>query len=491
MRPIPTGEHVVVETRAGAVRGFWRTHSAAFLGIPYAEPPFDEQRFGAPVPRAPWAGVRDAVDYAPTPQRKALAEITTIPEPSIPGADILTLNVFTPQPSRDAEPLPVMVYIHGGGYVAGSPASPWYDGAAFNRDGIVTVSIAYRLGFEGFGWLPDAPLNRGVLDQLLALEWVRDNIAAFGGDPNRVTIVGQSAGGGAVMTLLTMPRARGLFIRAASISGVPSDVPLEKAQQTTTELADRLGVAANRAGFASVSETELITAQGGGFQPLEKPTADDLIAIMRAMDGRLRLGPVVDGELHPLAVADGLRAGAGRDVALLVGATRQEFGALTHANSQLFEDHDVAELLEQVGLDPVAARRFADALPDDHPADVVGQYVSDVTFRRRIVDWLELRKGAAPTWAYDFAWRSAVSGVAEHCLDVPFVFDLLEDPDVTRVAGPNAPQALADWVHGCYVGFVREGNPGWPPYDESQAVMVFDSDSAVVAGGYESARALT
>ena len=129
---------------------------------------------------------------------------------------------------------------------------------------------------------------------------------------------------------------------------------------------------------------------------------------------------------------------------LLVGATRQEFGALTHANSQLFEDHDVAELLEQVGLDPVAARRFADALPDDHPADVVGQYVSDLTFRRRIVDWLELRKGAAPTWAYDFAWRSAVSGVAEHCLDVPFVFDLLEDPDVTRVAGPNAPQALAD-----------------------------------------------
>ena len=196
MRPIPTGEHVVVETKAGAVRGFWRTHSAAFLGIPYAEPPFGEQRFGAPVPRAPWAGVRDAVDYAPTPQRKALAEITTIPEPSIPGADILTLNVFTPQPSRDAEPLPVMVYIHGGGYVAGSPASPWYDGAAFNRDGIVTVSIAYRLGFDGFGWLPDAPLNRGILDQLLALEWVRDNIAAFGGDPNRVTIAGQSAGGG-------------------------------------------------------------------------------------------------------------------------------------------------------------------------------------------------------------------------------------------------------------------------------------------------------
>jgi para-nitrobenzyl esterase len=234
----------------------------------------------------------------------------------------------------------------------------------------------------------------------------------------------------------------------------------------------------------------LITAQGGGFQSLEQPTADDLIAIMRAMDGRLRLGPVVDGDLHPGTVEEGLRAGAGRDVPLLVGATRQEFAGLTHANSQLFEDHDVADLLQQVGLDPVAARRFAHAMPDNHPANVVGQYVSDLMFRRRIVDWLELRESAAPTWGYDFAWRSAVSGVAEHCLDVPFVFDLLEDPEVTRVAGPNAPLALADRVHGCYVGFIRDGNTGWPPHDDSQSVMVFDSESGVVSGGYESARAL-
>jgi para-nitrobenzyl esterase len=114
--------------------------------------------------------------------------------------------------------LPVLVYIHGGGYVAGSQASPWYDGAAFNRDGVVTVTLSYRLGFDGFGWLPDAPPNRGILDWLLALEWVHDNIGQFGGDPARVTIAGQSAGGGAVMTLLTMPRARGLFAAAASIS---------------------------------------------------------------------------------------------------------------------------------------------------------------------------------------------------------------------------------------------------------------------------------
>jgi para-nitrobenzyl esterase len=272
---------------------------------------------------------------------------------------------------------------------------------------------------------------------------------------------------------------------------VPSDVPLDKSRQTAIELADRLEVEPDRAGFASVPESTLITAQGGGFQPLDKPTADDLIAVMRALDGRLRLGPVVDGDLHPWPVEEGLRRGAGRDLPLLVGATRQEFGGLAHANSHLFEDHDVAELLLQVGLDASGARRYADAMPDEHPADVVGQYVSDLMFRRRMVDWLALRREAAPTWAYDFAWPSAVSGVAEHCLDVPFVFDLLEDPDVTRVAGPNAPQALASRVHGDYVSFIRDGNPSWPSYADSQSVMVFDSDSRVVSGGYESARALT
>ena len=385
----------------------------------------------------------------------------------------------------------MLVYIHGGAYVAGSAASPWYDGAAFNRDGVVVVSVAYRLGFDGFGWLPDAPANRGVLDWLLALEWVRDNIAVFGGDPCWVTIAGQSAGGGAVMTLLTLPRARGLFARAASISGVPSDVPLQEAKQTTAGLAERLGIEPDRAGFASVAETELITAQGDDFRPPDKPTADDLIASMRVMAGPLRLGPVVDGDLHLWPVDDGLRAGAGRGVPLLVGATRQEFGGIAHANRHLFTDRDVGQVLEQVGLEAGAARRFAAALPDHHPADVVGQYLSDLMFRRRIVGWLGSRHGHAPTFAYDFAWRSAVSGLAEHCLDVPFVFDVLHDPDVTRVAGANAPQSLADLVHGAYVGFVRDGVPGWPAYDDAASVMVFDTESAVVAGGYESARALT
>ena len=184
--------------------------SAAFLGIPFAQAPVGDLRFAAPVPPEPWEGIRDALEYGATAQRGDPG-ITLIPEPSVPGESTLNVNVFTPAPGETDAALPVLVYIHGGGYTAGSPASPWYDGRAFNRDGVVTVSVSYRLGFDGFGHIPGAPSNRGVRDWIAALEWVRDNIAAFGGDPSRVTIAGQSAGGGAVLTLLGMPAAQHLF----------------------------------------------------------------------------------------------------------------------------------------------------------------------------------------------------------------------------------------------------------------------------------------
>jgi para-nitrobenzyl esterase len=272
---------------------------------------------------------------------------------------------------------------------------------------------------------------------------------------------------------------------------VPTDISLERARQTTLHLAEQLAVTPDRSGFVRVPERDLLAAQRVESDPLDKPSVDDLLAVMRAIDGSLPLGPVVDGDLHPFSVEDGMRAGAGRDIPLLVGSTRQEFSGLAVENRELFEERDVEPILEQVGLSPEAARRFAAALQDHHPAEVVGQYVTDVMFRRRIVEWLELRgEAAAPTWAYDFAWPSAVSGLAEHCLDVPFIFDLLEDPHVARVAGAEPPQALADEVHAAFVKFVRDQDPGWPAYRNSQSIMVFDNESAIVAEGYESTRAL-
>ena len=232
-------EAPVVRIAQGQVRGFWRDgRSAAFLGLPFAEPPVGPNRFGAPVPAGAWDGVRDATAYGPTAQRRAFGEVTAIPEPSIPGDAILNVNVFTPVPGDSDARLPVFVWIHGGGYKAGSPASPWYDGRAFNRDGVVTVTISYRLGFDGFGWIPDAPHNRGLLDQIEALRWVQRNIAAFGGDPDQVTIGGQSAGGGSVWALLTSPLARGLFGAAISHSGALDVQPAAAAEANGRALAD-------------------------------------------------------------------------------------------------------------------------------------------------------------------------------------------------------------------------------------------------------------
>src|SRR5215218_6876030 len=202
----------VVRTTQGAVRGRTADGVAAFKGIPYAAPPFGADRFAPPRPAAPWDGVRDALAYGPTAPHPGYAPPydLLLPDPIIPGEDCLNLNVWTPDPGAGG--LPVMVWIHGGAFVNGSGAVPTYDGTRFARDGVVLVTLNYRLGDDGAN-------DRGLLDQLAALEWVRDNVAAFGGDPGRVTVFGESAGAMSVGALLACPRAEGLFARAIAQSG--------------------------------------------------------------------------------------------------------------------------------------------------------------------------------------------------------------------------------------------------------------------------------
>ncbi|WP_026553951.1 carboxylesterase/lipase family protein [Arthrobacter sp. 35W] len=481
-------------TQAGVVRGRWRDGSAAFLGIPFAEPPINELRFQAPVPHRPWSGVRDAVEYGPTPQRKTLAEVTLIPEPSIEGESTLNVNVFTPAPGpADDGGLPVLVWIHGGGYVAGSPASPWYDGAAFNRDGVVTVSISYRLGFDGFGWIEDAPANRGMLDWLLALEWVRDNIAAFGGDPARVTISGQSAGGGAVLTLLGSPRAQGLFSRVLSLSGPPTQVAMEASEELGRKLAALAGVAPTVAGLSALSEAEILALQGqlssvGGSDP----TADPLAGLSTMLNEGLTLGPVVDGALIPLSTAEALAAGIGADKELILGTTDNEFNMVLAGAGDALAAVPPAAVLGGLGATPGVIEAYVAAHPGLDTAALVGQFVTDHMFRAPALDLAEIRAAAqAPTWLYRFAWASPAVGGAGHCLDVPFMFDCLGSERIAALAGPQPPQALADEVHASAASFIATGNPGWPQWDDAgQAVRVYDLPTTVVADGYADARAL-
>lgn len=481
----------VVETTAGRVAGLWREGSAAFLGIPFAEAPVGELRFAAPVPHTPWDGVREATEYGATPQRVALAEVTAIPEPSIPGASTLNVNVFTPAPGDTAARLPVLVYIHGGGFVAGSPASPWYDGAAFNRDGVVTVSISYRLGFDGFGWIEDAPANRAILDWILALEWVRDNIARFGGDPDDVTIAGQSAGGGAVLTLLAVPRAAALFHRAISISGAAGGIPLDAAESLGRRLAELGGVEPTLAGLATLDEQTILALQARAVVP-EGASTDPLAGVGRLLAGGLEWSPVIDGELLPASVVDAVREGAGGDKALLLGATDHEFtGALTPFRQQLAAVPGPA-LLGSFGVPQATIGAYAAAHPGADTADLVGQFLTDTLFRApALAVALARTEAGAPTWLYRFAWRSGANGTASHCLDVPFWFDGLDRERVDALAGANPPQALADDVHGAAVAFIRSGDPGWAAFDAgSRTAFVFDTPSHLEQGAYADAASL-
>lgn len=454
----------LVQTWSGPVRGTLRADgSAAFLGIPFAQAPIGALRFAAPVPPEPWTEVRDATTHGATPQRVADPN-SLIPEPSLPGEETLTANVFAPRADAGAG-RPVVVWIHGGGFVGGSPASPWYDGRAFARDGVVLVTLSYRLGFDGFGEIPGAPGNRAVRDWLAGLEWVRENIAAFGGDPDRVTIAGQSAGGGAVLTLLGMPAAQHLFRAVWAASPALGDVPAERALERTRRLADLVGVHPTRAGFASVPEDRLHAHQDAVGHA---PTRDRLAPLreMLAAGGRT-WAPVVDGDLVPLPVIDALAAGIGADKPLVVGATDDEFTMLTDGAAPVLRPVPAGLALRLLGLrHPRAYLRANRPQRRKGTAAMLGRYVTDRIFRSTVA---AAASAHALTWVYRFAWVSPTFGWSMHCLDVPFLFDVLDGPRVDRLAGDAPPQALADALHASLVALARDGAPPWPRWDPARA----------------------
>lgn len=491
-------ESPVVAITSGQVRGFWRGEpgapgsSAAFLGIPFAQAPVGELRFGAPVPPEPWEGVRDALEHGPTALRHDPGD-TLIPEPAIPGDATLNVNVFTPVPGDEDARLPVLVYIHGGGYIAGSPASPWYDGRSFNRDGVVTVTLSYRLGFDGFGHIPGAPSNRGVRDWIAGLEWVRDNVRAFGGDPGRVTIAGQSAGGGAVLTLLGMPSVQHLFHSAWAMSAAIADVSAERARTLSARLANLAGVAPSRAGFASVSEERLHGLQEKAATP---DSSDPLAPVHALLEDGLSWGPTVDGDLLVRPTLAALAAGVGADKPLVLGTTDDEFTMVTDSARRKLALIPVSFALAKLKV-PAATRRayLADNVAQRRKgtAAVLGRFVTDAVFRSDVVRVAQAR-GAASTWVYRFSWPSPTRTWALHCLDVPFWFDCLDAVRVAAIAGDAPPRRLAAAVHGAAVGLIRDGDPGWPRWSERPGTTrVFGGAASrpdVDRDGYREVRAL-
>ena len=273
--------------------------------------------------------MRDATEYGATAQRGGDGGITLIPEPSMPGDSTLNVNVFTPVAGDPDAALPVLVYIHGGGYIGGSPASPWYDGRAFNRDGVVTVTISYRLGFDGFGYIAGAPSNRGVRDWLPPSSGCARTSPRSAATPARVTIAGQSAGGGAVLTLLGMPAAQHLFHAVWALSGATRRRPAERARTLSARLADLAGVAPTREGFGTLVPEE-INSRAARTRRYARRAGPASTGVRGAAGGRAVVGAGDRRRAdHPDRRSRRSRAGVGADKPLVLGATDDEFTMVT------------------------------------------------------------------------------------------------------------------------------------------------------------------
>jgi para-nitrobenzyl esterase len=459
-----------VRVASGGLRGRLESGVAVFKGIPFAETP---ARFAAPEPVAAWAGTRDARSYGPPPPQSGFFGMDALAE-SAEGW--LTVNVWTPDPAAN---LPVMVWIQGGGYVFGTSGLPEYDGGRLAQDGgVVVVTFNYRLGIEGFAQIGTAPPNRGLLDQVAALEWVRDNIGAFGGDADQVTVFGQSAGGGCVAALLAMPRAAGLF-RRAIVQSMPGTF-------FTPELAaDIAGVLATELGL---TPAELATVAPG-----ELPAVGD--ALMSKIGGyadrwglaahrRVPLGPVVDGSTLPSAPWQALAGGAARDVDLIAGHVRDEqrlFDLIDGILGRVTAEQAATALeLFAPGPDGVARYRAAGGSPDE----LYDQVHSDWLFRMPSLHLAEAHTGR--TYAYELTWPApGMGGVlgACHGLDVPLVFGNLTSGQPAMLLGDDLSGAeiVSAQMRAAWTRFATEGDPGWPAYDrDTRLTRVFDAEPAVV-----------
>ncbi|MEU8149585.1 carboxylesterase family protein [Nonomuraea sp. NPDC048901] len=488
-----------VRTTAGVVRGRTEDGLAVFRGIPYAEPPIGAARFQAPRPARRWDGVREADEFGPpVPQDTDMGgrgggDFFTFKGP---GDDWLTVNVWTPAPDPAAR-RPVMVWIHGGAYKLGFSGSPGYDARHIVRDGdVVFVSLNYRLGIEGFAGIEGAPANRGLLDQVAALEWVRDNITAFGGDPGQVTILGDSAGAGSIASLMVMPSAAGLFRRAVGQS-LPG-----------TFLS---GALARDVGAAIAAEAGLrpTVEELSGVDPRELPAVGQaLTAKMRQYEDRwdsfahtLSLySPVVDGEVLPVTPWEGLARGAGRDVKLIIGHNRDEwrtFLLLGNLFGKVTEEL-AAQTLRRYGPGEDGERAYRAAFPDASAEDLFELVQSDWLFRMPTLHLAEAQvAGGGQAYLYDLTWQSPGTGGllrACHGLDGPLLFGTYDAHLGPVAIGPEhtaEARALTAQIRPAWTAFAGTGDPGWPAYDPRQRLtQVFDTTSSVTAYPEETSRRL-
>jgi para-nitrobenzyl esterase len=469
----------IVATRYGRVAGSVVSGVLRFLGVPYAAPPVGALRFAPPQVPPFWDGVRQALQPGPTAPHRlndfpALDVAPLIGDGWREGDDYLTLNLW--RPARGGKGLPVMVWIHGGGYVIGSKDAAVQDGTAFARDGVICIAINYRLGVEGFLPIPGVPTNLGLRDQIAALEWVRDNVAAFGGDPDNVTVAGESAGAMAVANLLTSPLAKGLFRRAIVQSGhgaMTRDIGV--AQRLVRKVAKLLNVTPDEAGFRSVSPGAVLDA-------VQKVSLPKTRLDLRDADGRepvfgiSRFVPVHGDDVLPEQPLAALGDGAGADVDLLIGTNSEEMNLYlvpTGVREKIGRWLATYVLHRSQPQARKVLKAYGMGSKGKRPGQVLTDAMNDLVFRWPARRFAEEHRGR--THMYEFDWRSPALGGelgACHGIELPFVFDTLASVTGERgLAGTAPPQELADRMHRIWVDFARDGSLPWPEFDRETRLV--------------------
>lgn len=498
---LQTGENIaVLNTEAGKVRGYIHNSIYTYKGIPYAQ----AKRFEAPQKPKPWQGVRSSMTYGPvspleTPTTNVQDESEFIfhHDWGYTNENCLVLNVWTPG-INDGKKRPVMFWIHGGGFAAGSSQElPSYDGESLAKTGdVVVVSINHRLNILGFldlsayGDKYKHSANNSIVDMRVALEWVKANIAGFGGDPNNVTIFGQSGGGAKVNALMAMPSAKGLFHKAINQSGAFRTAMLEKAttQVITAEVLKALNLQPDQVdSLQTIPYAQLVTA---GRTAL-KITADKMKAEGKTIPGfGLGWGPSVDGEDLPYQVSSKEAYELSKDVPLLIGTVKNEFtpfyaAAMSNASIEQVTDYIKKQQKDKADAYIAAVKKAYPA--DTKPSDLISV---DVTFRPGAVAQANQKAAlkAAPVYMYLFTWQSPIMDgkyKAVHCMELPFVFNNIARCE-EMTGGTKEAYILADKMSKAWIQFARTGNPNhkglptWPAYNaDNTATMHFNNKCEV------------
>jgi para-nitrobenzyl esterase len=489
-----------VTTSSGAVRGHEEDGVLAFLGVPYAEAPAGDLRFRPPLRRTPWSGVRDASEFGPiAPQSPASLGAYVPGDPLEQGEDCLVLNVWTPTDTR--RPVPVMVFVHGGAFFNGASSSRLYRPERLVQRGVIVVTFNYRLGALGFLAHPLLASttpgfgNWGLLDQVAALQWVQENISAFGGDPSNVTAFGESAGAMAICDLMSTPSAHGLFRRVIAQSGPPYAVPPQAAISVAERLFRVLGLSnPNRDQLCAISTEDLVAAQS---------------EVNLAIDAGIGLPfpPVVDGGLLSVPPEDAIGQGISTEIDLLAGWNHDEFKLFSFVAlagrefSRTDLEHFVRRYLRGGGVEESVAIEIIDEYEQarDERGDsatnreLLDAILTDWIFRIPITRCADAHAKRSPrTYLYEFDWPSPFAGGALgacHGIDLPFVFGTVHDPIIGLFAGAGEDASrLVEGVQSAWVSFASGGNPSservgeWPEYSSHERrVMRLGLDRVVVA----------